>query len=76
MEFLINELLNKEVTLSDLDNLVQKELKTKDSLFCNLKLAIENNSWAYNNKINIIWELVDFSNLDEIIVKVIEIEEL
>ena len=77
MENLKNELLNKEVTLLHLDNLVQRELNTNDSLFSNVKLALENDSWTYNNKINVIWELVEENeDIFKTIVKVIEIEEL
>lgn len=77
MEFLKNELLNKEVTLLDLDHLIKSELNSRDSLFENINDALEYSSWAYNNKINVIWELVK-SNEDifKIVVKVIEIEEL
>lgn len=77
MEFLKNELLNKEITLIELDNLIHKETNANDSLFNNIKLALENNSWTYNNKINIIWELIEQNeNIFITIVKVVAIEQL
>lgn len=77
MENLKNEVLNKEVSLLDLDNLVQRELNTKDSLFDNVNLALENDSWTYNNRINVIWELIEQNeDIFKTIVKVIEIEEI
>ena len=77
MEFLKNELLNKEVSLLDLDHLLKRESNSRDSLFENIDDALEYSSWCYGNRINVIWELVEKNeDIFKTIVKVVEIEEI
>lgn len=81
-----NELLNKEIELLDLDNYILEELDYKtEGIFENVNLALESNSWTYQNientedleGINIIWELIEENeNNFKTVVKIQEIERI
>lgn len=80
------ELLNKEITLTEMDRTVLENINYKtEDVFENINLALENSSWSYQNienledveGINVVWELVE-KNEDNFktIVKIKEIERL
>lgn len=78
IEKIKNELLKKEVTLLELDNYIQQEIETTQSLFDNEYYVLQNKSISYylnnNNDLIIDFEIVEEN--ENSLYTIIQIDEI